>query len=259
VTGASVRRLVSRSCFGAAAIAFVAAVVPSWAEAQSAAPRPTVFSTKTNAIGVDYVPDQQGGLTPIKDTFHMQFVTGLSSMSSSNGPAARATVADPGNGVTQGPPNACPAVPGLEEAVPQGISDGGGGFIGDPLLEAIRASNKELQPLYDTCTTAKWPFITTSDPGRKSDNSTEGSLGFGQPNGQLYGEGGSAHAHTGDDGTASTEATMSGLRVAPVPGGSAVGLPLPPEVTAAITDANGGAPIDAGVFNVGSVPVSYTI
>ena len=89
MTGASVRRLLSRSCFGAAGIAFVAAVVPLGASAQTAAPRPKVFSTATNAVGVDYVPDQQGGLTPIKDTLHMQFVTGLSSMSSSNGPAAQ--------------------------------------------------------------------------------------------------------------------------------------------------------------------------
>ena len=38
--------------------------------------------------------------------------SGTSSMSSSNGPAARASVADPGNGLTQGPALACPLIVG---------------------------------------------------------------------------------------------------------------------------------------------------
>jgi hypothetical protein len=219
--------VLARVCFGAAAVAFIAAVVPSGASAQSAGGRPKVFSTATNAVGVDYVPDQQGGLTPIKDTFHMQFVTGVSSMSSSNGPAAKATVADPGNGATQGPPAACPVV--------------------------LDPSNEALKPLLDACTNAKWPFITQADPGRNPDKSTEGSLGFGDPNGQLNGEGGAAHAHVGDDGTSSTDATMSGLRIAPLPGGGATGLPVPASVVAALTAANGGHAVDTGLFSVGSI------
>jgi hypothetical protein len=219
--------VLSRACFGAAAIAFVAAAIPSGAGAQSVAARPKIFSTKTNAIGVDYVPDQEGGLTPIKDTFHMQFVTGVSSMSSSNGPAAKATVADPGNGATQGPAAACPVF--------------GGG------------APPEVQPILAACATAKWPFMAQADPGRNPDKSTEGSLGFGEPTGQLDGEGGAAHAHVGDDGTSSTDATMSGLRIAPAPGGSPTGLPLPPDVSKALTDANGGVPVDPALFTVGSI------
>lgn len=227
MTGASVRRVVSRSCFGAAAIALLATAIPTFAGAQTPAPRPKVFITATNAVGVDYVPDQEGGLTPIKDTFHMQFVTGVSSMSSTAGPAARATVADPGNGATQGPANACPVFAG-----------------GAP---------PELQPIIETCTTAKWPFIAIADPGRDPDKSTEGSLSFGAPGGQLNGEGGSAHARTFDDGTASTDATMSGLKIAPLPGASAGGLPLPPDIAAALTGSNGGAPLDTALFTVGSI------
>jgi hypothetical protein len=242
----------SRSCFGAAVIAFVAAVIPFGANAQTAAPRPKVFSTATNAIGVDYVPDQEGGLTPIKDTFHMQFVTGVSSMSSSNGPAAKATVADPGNGATQGPANGCPAVPGAEEGVAQGFIDNGAGFIGTPLLDAIKASNKELQPIYDACTSAKWPFIAQAD-GFSPDKSTDGSLGFGAPSGQLNGEGGAAHAHIEKDGTSSTDSTMSGLKIAPLPGSSTGGLPLPAPVSAAIVAANGGKALDTSLFTVGSI------
>ena len=267
--GSSVRRVISRSCFAAAAVAFIAALVPSGAHAQSTSsgttggtsstpsPRPKVFATGTNAVGVDYVPDQEGGLTPIKDTFHMQFVTGASSMSSSNGPAARATVADPGNGVTQGPANGCPAVPGAEEGVAQGFIDNGAGFIGTPLLNAIQLSNKELAPLYATCTTAKWPFMAQAD-GFNPDKTTDGSLGFGSPSTQVQGEGGAAHAHIGKDGTSSTDSTMSGMKLAPVPGGSPAGLPLPDQVTAAIIAANGGQPVDTALFTVGSIQSTTT-
>src|SRR5207248_10072698 len=75
--GSSVRRVVSRVCFGAAAVAFVAALVSPGALAQTSSTsssssgggtRPRDFGTATNAVGVDYVPDQQGGLTPLKDT-----------------------------------------------------------------------------------------------------------------------------------------------------------------------------------------------
>lgn len=230
MTGASVRRVTARACFGAAALAFVAGLVAPFANAQTPtpAPRPKIFTTGSTAVGVDYVPDQEGGLTPIKDTFHMQFVTGVSSMSSTAGPAARATVADPGNGATQGPANACPV-----------LAD----FVPSP----------EIKPIIDTCTTAKWPFIAIADPGRSPDKSTEGSLGFGDPAGQLNGQGGSAHAHTGDDGTSSTDSTMSGMKIAPLPGGSAGGLPVPANVADALGAANGGAPLDTSVFSVGSI------
>jgi hypothetical protein len=227
VTGATVRRMVSRACFGAAVIALVAAAVPTGASAQAPPPRPKIFATATNAAGVDYVPDQQGGLTPIKDTFHMQFVTGVSSMSSSNGPAAKATVADPGNGATQGPANVCPVVSGF-------------------------FPSSALQPIFDACVNAKWPFMAQAD-GFSPDKSTEGSLGFGDPNGQLDGEGGSAHAHLGTDGTSSTDSTMSGMKIAPLPGASAGGLPLPPDVATAIVNANGGKPLDTALFTVGSI------
>jgi hypothetical protein len=244
--------VLSRSCFVAAGVALIVAVAPVGANAQSAPGKPKVFSTTTTAAAVDYVPDQQGGLTPIKDTFHMRFLTGVSSMSSSNGPAARATLADPGNGVTQGPANGCPAVPGAEEGVAQGIIDGGGGFIGNPLMQAIIASNKELQPLYDTCTTATWPFAAQAD-NFNPDKTTDGSIGFGSPSSQLDGEGGTASAHVTKDGTSFTDATMSGLKIAPVPGGSPAGIPLPPQVSAAIIAANGGQPLDASLFSVGSI------
>ena len=228
MTGASVRRVVSRTCFGAAALALLAGVIAPFAAAQTAPPpRPKVFSTATTAVGVDYVPDQEGGLTPIKDTFHMQFVTGASSIHSTNGPAARATVVDPGNGATQGPANACPIFAG--------------------------SAPPEFQPIFDVCLNAKWPFVTQADPGRAPEKSTEGSLGFGSPEGQLNGEGGAAHARLGDDGSASTDATMSGLKVAPLPGGTTGGLPLPADVSAAIIAANGGQPVDTGLFTVGSM------
>ena len=45
---------------------------------------------------------------------------------------------------------------------------------------------------------------------------------------------------------------MSGLRIAPVPGASAGGLPLPADLAKAITDANGGA-LDTGLFSTGSI------
>jgi hypothetical protein len=200
-------------------------VIPFGANAQTAGVRPKVFSTATNAVGVDYVPDQQGGLTPIKDTFHMQFVTGVSSMSSSNGPAAKATVADPGQGAIQGPALACTA-----------------GFI----------TNAALQPIFDACAAAKWPFVAQAD-GFSPDKTTEGSLGFGSPTGQLDGEGGAAHAHIAKDGTSSTDATMSGLKIAPLPSGNTGGLPLPPSVSQAIIAANGGQPLDTSLFSVGSI------
>ena len=205
----------------------MAAILPSGAHAQTPAPRPKVFSTATNAVGVDYVPDQQGGLTPIKDTFHMQFVTGVSSMSSSNGPAAKATVADPGNGATQGPANACPVVSGF-------------------------FPSSGLQPVFDACVAAKWPFIAQAD-GFSPDKSTDGSLGFGDSTSQVKGEGGSAHAHLGEDGTSSTDSTMSGLKIAPLPSGNTGGLPLSPDLAAAIIGANGGQPLDTSLFTVGSI------
>ena len=76
--GATVRRVMSRLCFAAAAAALLAAFIPTGAGAQTPAPRPKVFSTSANAIAVDYWPDQEGGLTPISETFHMSFVTGAS-------------------------------------------------------------------------------------------------------------------------------------------------------------------------------------
>ena len=227
------RRVISRVCFGAAAVAFVAALISPGALAQTSSTssggstRPKVFSTATNAVGVDYVPDEQGGLTPIKDTFHMQFVTGVSSMSSSNGPAAKATVVDPGNGVTQGPANGCPVVSGFFPSA-------------------------ALQPIFDACVNAKWPFIAQAD-GFSPDKSTDGSLGFGSPSTQVNGEGGAAHAHLGEDGTSSTDSTMGAMKIAPLPGASTGGLPLPANVSKAILDANGGQPIDTALFTVGSV------
>jgi hypothetical protein len=46
---------------------------------------------------------------------------------------------------------------------------------------------------------------------------------------------------------------MSGLRIAPAPGGSPTGLPLLPEVSKAISDANAGQPVDTAIFSVGSI------
>jgi hypothetical protein len=229
---------VSRACFGAAAIALVAAVFPSGAGAQSTSTgasdsskgpsKPKVYSTATNATAVDYVPDQQGGLTPIKDATHMQFVTGKSTISSSNGPTAKATVVDPGGGATQGPANACPVV---------------SGFI----------PSAALQPIFDACVDAKWPFIAQAD-NFSPDKSTDGSVGFGSPSSQVTGEGGTAHAQIDKTaGTSSTDSTMSGLKIAPLPGGTAGGLPLPPDLAKSISDANGGQPLDTALFMVGSI------
>jgi len=238
VRGSSLRRVVSRVCFGAAALALVAALFPTGAGAQSTTTggssdaskgpsKPKVYSTATNATAVDYVPDQQGGLTPIKDATHMAFVTGKSSISSSNGPQAKATVVDPGNGATQGPAAGCPVA---------------SGFL----------PSAALQPIFDACTNAKWPFIAQAD-GFSPDKSTDGSLAFGSPSSQLNGEGGSAHAQIDkEQGTSSTDSTMSGLRIAPLPGASAGGLPLPADVAKSISDANGGS-LDPALFTVGSI------
>ena len=233
MTGSSVRRVVSRACLGAAAVAFVAALIPSGAGAQTSSSstksstRPKVFSSGTTAAGVTYQPDQEGGLTPIPDTFRMQFVTGNSSMSSSNGPAAKAFVVDPGNGATQGPAAACPVI---------------AGFFPNPAVA----------PAIDACINAKWPFMAQAD-GFSPDKRTEGSLGFGSPTDQMSGEGGSARAVINpEDGTSSTDSTMSGLRIAPLPGGSTGGLPLPADLAKAITDANGGS-LDTGLFSSGSI------
>ena len=226
----SVRRMVSRACFAAAAIAVVAPFVASVASAQTTKPsnRPRVFTTATSATGVAYQPDQEGGLTPIPDTFRGQFVSGKSSMSSSNGPAAKAFVIDPGNGATQGPPNACPAVADIFPIPPAG------------------------QPVIDACVNAKWPFMAQAD-GFNHDKRTEGALAFGSTSGQMSGEGGSARAVINDeDGTSSTDSTMSGLRIAALPAGTTGGLPLDPDLAKAISDANGGS-LDTTLFSVGSI------
>jgi hypothetical protein len=233
LTGSSVRRVISRVCLGTAAVAFVAALIPSGAGAQTSSSstksstRPKVFSAGTTAAGVDYQPDQEGGLTPIPDTFRMQFVTGNSSMSSSNGPAAKAFVVDPGNGATQGPPAACPVI-------------------------ADFFPNPALAPAIDACVNAKWPFMAQAD-GFSSDKRTEGALAFGSTSGQMSGEGGSARAVINqEDGSSSSDSTMCGLRIAPLPGASAGGLPLPSDLAKAISDANGGS-LDTGLFSTGSI------
>ena len=236
--GSSLRRVVSRACFGAAAVALVAALFPAGAGAQSSTTggssdsnkgpaKPKVYSTATTAAAVDYVPDQQGGLTPIKDATHMQFVTGKSTLSSSSGPTAKATVVDPGNGATQGPANGCPVLSGFFPSA-------------------------ALQPIFDACVNAKWPFIAQAD-NFSPDKSTDGSLTFGSPSTQVNGEGGAANAHIDkEQATSSTDSTMSGLKIAPLPGGTAGGLPLPADLAKSISDANGGT-LDTSLFSVGSI------
>jgi hypothetical protein len=233
VIATKARRMIGRTCLIGAAVALVAAVAPWHASAQSSSgsgDHPQVFSTTSEAIGVDYFPDQQGGLTPIQDTFHSQFVSGKSSMSSSAGPSARSAVADPGNGVTKGPATACGQLSPLTAAFP------------------------EFQPLVDTCLNSTWPLLADAD-GFNTDPSTAGALTFGKPDGQLYGQGGEAHAHVGDDGTSATDAIMGSLRIAPVAGGGPSGLPLPPSVTLpGLTPAAPDAPPpDTSIFNSGSV------
>ena len=251
--GSSRRRVLSRSCFAAATVALVAGAFPARGVAQEPGPRPKIFSTTASAIAVDFFPDQEGGLTPIAETFHMQFVTGTSSMSSSNGPTARSSIAHPGNGITQGPANACPFVPGIQTSVVAGFNEGGGEAIGEPLQELFDQLNAELKPLYDTCTYTKWPFTSQAD-GFTPEASTVGALAFGEPGGALHGEGGGAHASIFEDGTSATDATISGLRIAPLPGGGATGLPVPPAIADVLTQLNGGAaPVDTAVFTVGSI------
>ena len=235
--GSSLRRIVSRACFVAAAAALVAPLIPSGASAQStssstkSSTRPKVFSAATTASGVAYQPDQEGGLTPIPDTFRMQFVTGKSSMSSSNGPAAKAFVFDPGNGATQLPANGCPVIADIFPIPPAAM------------------------PAIDACVDAKWPFMAQAD-GFSPDKRTEGSLSFGSTSGQMSGEGGSARAVINkEEGTSSTDATMSGLKIAPLPAASAGGLPLPADLAKAISDANGGQ-LDTALFVVGSIQSS---
>jgi hypothetical protein len=109
----------------------------------------------------------------------------------------------------------------------------------------------------ETCTNTPWPFLADAD-GFNTDPSTAGALTFGKPDGQLYGQGGEAHAHVGDDGTSTTDAIMGSLRIAPVPGGGPTGLPLPPSVTLpgltpATPAAPGAPPPDTSIFNSGSV------
>ena len=172
------RRLIGRTCLIGAAVALVAAVAPWHANAQSAggSDHPQLFSTTSEAVGVDYFPDQEGGLTPIEETFHSQFVSGKSTMSSSNGPSAHAAVVDPGAGATKGPPLACGQLAPLPQAIP------------------------EFAPIFDACQNAKWPFLADADDFN-TDPSTAGGVGLGTPNGPLYGQGGEAHAHVGDDDT----------------------------------------------------------
>ena len=229
------RRLIGRTCLIGAAVALAAAVAPWHANAQSVgsgSARPKVFSTSSEAIGVDYFPDQEGGLTPIKDTFHTQFVAGSSTMSSSNGPSARSAVADPGNGVTKGPATGCGQLGPLTAAFP------------------------EFSPLVETCTNSAWPFLADAD-GFNTDPSTAGAMTFGKPDGQLYGQGGEARAHVGDDGTSSTDAIIGSMRIAPVPGGGATGLPLPPSVTlpglTPAAPAPGAPAPDTSIYDSGSV------
>ena len=78
--GVSIRRIVSRTAFVAAGAALLAGVLAPQVQAQTAGTRPKVFGTTSDAVGVDYIPDQQGGLTPIQDTFHMQIASGTSSI-----------------------------------------------------------------------------------------------------------------------------------------------------------------------------------
>jgi hypothetical protein len=233
VIATKARRLVGRTCLIGAAVALVAGVAPWHASAQSVgsdSDHPQVYSTTSEAIGVDYFPDQEGGLTPIKDTFHTQFVAGLSTMSSSNGPSARSALADPGNGVTKGPATACGQLGPLTAAFP------------------------ELGPLVQACTNTTWPFLADAD-GFNTDPSTAGAITFGKPDGQLYGQGGEAHAHVGDDGTSATDAIMGSMRIAPLSGGGETGLPLPPSVTLpGLTPATPDQPApDTSIFNSGSI------
>lgn len=224
--GVAVRRVLSRACFGAAGVAFVAAIIPSSAGAQTVGSKPKVFSTTASAIGVDYFPDQEGGLTPIPNATHMGFVTGASSMSSSSGPTAKAFLADPGQGAIQGPANGCPVVSGF---VP----------------------GAALQPIFDACVNAKWPFQAQAD-GFTPDARTVGQLRFGEPGAQLYGDGGGAHAVINkDDGTSSTDAQMGQLRIAPLPAGGSTGLPLPSDLT--LPGQTPDSPTDTGLFASGSV------
>ncbi|MEY2465130.1 MAG: hypothetical protein QOH64_3268 [Acidimicrobiaceae bacterium] len=228
------RRLVGRTCLIGAAVALLAGVAPWHATAQTSTggSHPQIFSTASEAMAVDYVPDQQGGLTPIQDTFHSQFVAGASTMSSSNGPSARAALVDPGNGVTKGPATACGQLGPLTAAFP------------------------ELGPIVQACTNSTWPFLADAD-GFNTDPSTAGAVAFGTPNGPLYGQGGAAHAHVGDDGTSSTDSIMNSLRIAPLPGGDATGLPLPGGI--ALPGQTPGAPAaDTSIFSVGSITAKTT-
>src|SRR3954466_7190283 len=187
VKGVSIRRVVSRSAFAAAGVALLAAVVAPHVEAQTTGPatgsRPRIFSTNGAAAAVDYVPDQEGGLTPIKDTFHMQFVSGSSSMSSSSGPMARAAVAAPGNGATQGPAQACPLVVG---------SMADNGFPGA----------EQFQPSVHAGGNQQWRH-TAQAHGLTPDNQAGVGLQYGDPQGQLSGDAADARAIINEDGTSS--------------------------------------------------------
>lgn len=235
--GVSIRRVVSRSAFAAAGVALLAAVVAPHVEAQTTGPatgsRPRIFSTTGAAAAVDYVPDQEGGLTPIKDTFHMQFVSGSSSMSSSSGPMARASVADPGNGATQGPAQACPLIVG---------SMADNGFPGA----------EQFQPFVDACVNTKWPYTAQAD-GFTPDNQTDVGLQYGDPQGQLSGDAADARAIINqEDGTSSTTAQMGSMRSAPIPGGGTTGIPLPPALPLPGAAPAAGAPVDTSLLTTGS-------
>ncbi len=226
-----------RTFLAAAAAALVVAFLPWSASAQSSggsstssdstssstATRPRVFTSSVSSTAVEFFPDRNNGFT-IPEAARVRFVMGDSGTTQSGGPTAHAGILDPGGGIVKGPAQVC-------------------GLAGGPVSDNL----PQLAFIFNACLNAHWPFSVDADEFQ-SDASTAGSTDVGQPTDLVYGQGGSAHAKIDADAfTSSTDATLSGLRLNPLPGAGSLGVPLP--------DLGLPAPaaVDPTVFSIGSL------
>lgn len=190
-----------------------------------------MFTSTATVTAIEFFPDRGNGFT-IPDAARVRFVAGDSGTSQSGGPDARASIADPGGGLTKGPAQIC-------------------GLAGGPIAENL----PQLAFVFDACQNAHWPFTVEADEFQ-GDVATAGATDVGQPTGMIYGQAGSAHARIDSDNyNSSTEAVLGGARLNPLPGGNSTGLPLPAVPLPGSGSSGGGnaGPVDPTVFNIGSL------